>query len=78
MTEVKDVYATLAKHHSETHPFAVVIRFTNGAESQEYGCRSLRDCLLVGNGMLGALAATSAGGQTYTVNVVFDARFDHG
>lgn len=83
MKEVQDVYATLREYrpgfppaNPETHPFAVYIRFADGTHSQEDLCRTLRDCLLVGNGMLAALMAVQAGGNKYAVNVVFDPRFE--
>lgn len=84
MKEVQDVYATLREYREgfpprnpEPYPFDVHIRFTDGTRSQEVQCRDLRDCLLVGNGMLAAMCALGAGGRTYAVNVVFDPRLDH-
>lgn len=81
--QVQDVFATLKTWREgfppqagTTHWFAVVVRFTDGTQSQEIECRSLRDCLLVGNGILAGLAAVGAGGDRYAVNVVFDPRFE--
>lgn len=83
MKTVQCVYATLkeyregfAKAGPVSHPFVVYIKFTDGTCSQDIDCRNLRDCLLVGNGMLSTLAALDAGGREYAVNVVFDSRFE--
>ena len=75
--QARDVYATLASHPADTHPFAVFIRYADGSASQELLCRDLRDCLLVGNGMLAVLLATDSRGGACEVNVVFDPRFAH-
>lgn len=78
MAQVRDVYATLKAIRyvpagPVTHPFTVFIRFEDGTQSQDIDCRSLRDCLLVGNGMISALLALNA---RPAGNVVFDERFD--
>lgn len=72
---VKDVFVTVKKkNYSETHPFEVYLRFTDGTTSQPVDNRTLRDCLICGNGMLHALSGI--GHRYETVNVVFDPIFD--
>ena len=82
MAEVQDVFATLheqregfPRYGRQSHPFVVFIRYTDGTRSQEMECRTLRDCLLVGNGMIAALLAANVRANC-PANVVFDERFD--
>lgn len=72
--QVQDVYATLGKDGTSSHPFVTYMRFTDGSKSQEIQHRTLRDCLISGNSMLSALSAMNI--RYETVNVVFDPRFD--
>lgn len=81
MKTVQDVYATLheqrqgfPRYGRQSHPFVVFIRYTDGTTSQEIECRTLRDCLLVGGGMISALLAANVRGDC-PANVVFDDRF---
>jgi hypothetical protein len=68
-------YATLceSEHHSTIHPFVVYLEDSDGGKSQEQQCRNLRDCLLVGNGMVAALMACNMRIERH--NVEFDPRF---
>lgn len=48
------VLARIAKQPTADYPFAVV-PVVNGKEGHEITCRTRRDCLLVGNGMLSGM-----------------------
>ncbi len=74
--QVQDVYATLAASPYGDYVFAVVIRYTDGTKGQECTNKTLRDCLVYGNGVIAGLFA--AGVDRIPCNVVFDPRFEKG
>lgn len=66
----------VAKNPTYEYPYGVTITI-NGKQGQEVTCRSLRDCLILGNGMINGLIVGMADTSELDHNVCYAPRVLH-
>lgn len=60
----------VAQHPTNDYPFGCT-PIMNGKEGQEVTSRSLRDCLLVGNGMINGMMLSMSDNSSLDHNVIY-------